>query len=92
VQHVLSEKLSKLLENVPDEKKNLWIKASLNVLKKEWNQIDYYRINKFMYLANQILIQILQNLKKKKWNYKVKLTIELKRIENFLILVYQFNI
>lgn len=59
------------MEVISDEKKNEWIKAAFNILKTEWNQIDYYRINKFMYLVNQILSQIFQNLKNKKWSYKV---------------------
>ena len=70
---MLSEKLSKLLEVVPDERKTEWTKAAFNILKTQWNQIDYYRINKFMYLVNQILLQIFENLKIKKWSYKVRL-------------------
>ena len=49
-----------------------FFKAGLNILSKEWNKIDYYRLNKFLYLVNSLLRASFEALKFKKWAYKVK--------------------
>jgi hypothetical protein len=37
-----------------------WYKFALIVLRKHWNELDFYRINKFMYLARRILLACFQ--------------------------------
>lgn len=48
-----------------------WIKATLNILKKEWPKIDTWRINKFLSLVREVFVNILNFMKKKKWKIKV---------------------
>lgn len=41
-----------------------WFKFGLIVLRKHWNELDFYRINKFMYLARLILIACFKQVEK----------------------------
>lgn len=44
-----------------------WIKAGYSVLKKEWNKIDYYRMNKFMSLVRNLFKYMLLSFAEEKW-------------------------
>ena len=48
-----------------------FLKAGLNILSKEWSKIDYYRLNKFLYLVTSLLRASFEALKCQKWAYKV---------------------
>lgn len=75
IQNELSENIAKIMNIFTNSSNDVifeWIKGAFSILVKEWNKIDYYRINKFMYLVNQLLIESLTILKEKKWAYKVK--------------------
>lgn len=39
-----------------------WFKYGLIVLRKHWNELDYYRINKFMYLVRLILVSCMKKI------------------------------
>lgn len=78
IQNELSDNIAKIMNifvNSSDDVFFEWIKGAFSILVKEWNKIDYYRINKFMYLVNQLIIESLNILKEKKWAYKVKFII-----------------
>lgn len=74
IQHELADSISKIMDIFSNTSPNLlfdWFKSGLNILNKEWNKIDYYRINKFMYLVNKLMTDIMSIIKEKKWTYKV---------------------
>ena len=75
LQHELADNITKILDIFSNNYPELmfdWLKAGLNILSKEWNKIDYCRINKFMYLVNRLLKEIMKIFNDKKWTYKVK--------------------
>lgn len=39
-----------------------WFKFALIVLRKHWNELDFFRINKFMYLVRLILVRCLKRI------------------------------
>lgn len=53
-QNKLSQEIVAL--NVPDlESYFEWCKLGLTVLRKHWNELDFFRVNKFMYLIRLLL-------------------------------------
>ena len=44
-----------------------YIKAMIYVLNKEWEKIDYWRINKFMLLVREIIEEMFKYLSSSNW-------------------------
>lgn len=44
-----------------------WLQAGFCVIKSHWNQIDYHRMNKFLYLVRVLVLQGLKYLEEKKF-------------------------
>lgn len=62
-----SVKQNKLVQDMtaipcPQEDFFEWFKFALIVLRKHWNELDFYRINKFMYLVRLILVACFKNI------------------------------
>ena len=63
IQYELSDQISDLVycmisadkQSVLDNNKlHNFIRAAMNILNKEWNKIDKWRVNKFLYIVRQI--------------------------------------
>ena len=67
VQNDLSERISDMMTDFSQgkliyiESFMKWVNAAFYVLSKEWNRIDYLRINKFLYLVRYLYL-IIDNL------------------------------
>lgn len=57
-------KLAEEMTSIPCREEDFfeWFKFSLIVLRKHWNELDFYRINKFMYLTRLILLACFKNI------------------------------
>ncbi len=61
----------------------VWIKACFFILNQHWNNIDYLRINKFLYMVRLLLTEIFVYIKNQSWNKKVILSIilDIKKVD-----------
>ena len=50
-----------------------WFKFALIVLRKHWNELDFFRINKFMYLVRLILVRCLKRIEETGFKKQVEL-------------------
>ena len=74
VQDKLGEELSNLVFSVSTmkfEAVSLWMRACFSILKKEWDKIDYWRVNKFSSLVRKTITAFLRYLRKKGFNLAV---------------------
>ena len=63
IQDELSDKIGGLIEKVEIqgfEQILKWITAGINILNKNWGNIDYHRLNKFLYLTRCFFTGIYQ--------------------------------
>ncbi len=49
----------------------MWIRACFNIINREWNKIDYLRINKFMKLVRYVLTYLFKYYIDVNWDPKV---------------------
>lgn len=61
-QVALAEELAKFIYFMARNKLDffLWTRACFNIIGREWNKIDYYRINKFMKLTRFVVIYLIK--------------------------------
>ena len=50
------------LSVIDDNKLHDFIRAAMNILNREWNKIDKWRVNKFLYIVRQIHIKSFESI------------------------------
>ena len=65
-QEAFSKKVSQLLDEFEAKKDGsiiIWLEAFFITFNREWNQIDYFRINKYLSLVTKMVDAIYQKIK-----------------------------
>jgi hypothetical protein len=58
--------------NVPAELYFEWCKFGFIVLKRHWNELDFYRINKFLYLVRLLLVACFKKIEARGFKKSVR--------------------
>lgn len=67
MQTALAGRLSEIITHVPDEVSQLYFKAFVKTMRREWFGIDRHRMDKFLMLIRKFYAQHLRYLQSKQW-------------------------
>ena len=76
IQLELSGKISKLIHKIGTKSQEnfvQWVKACLFIFHREWDNLDYWRNNKFLTLIRLIIAEIYQFIQNLNYNFKVNM-------------------
>jgi len=67
VQQELAVNIALLLNDVPQEKRTLWIDTFWETMKVSWEKLDVHRVNKYLLLLRIVLAEVFKDLRTSGW-------------------------
>ncbi|CAE7462708.1 RRP1B [Symbiodinium natans] len=67
VQQELAVNIALLLNDVPREKRTLWIDTFWETMRDSWEKLDVHRVNKYLLLLRIVLAEIFKDLRMNGW-------------------------